>query len=274
MEKLEMQEVQKAALEILKEVAAICEEQNLRYYLIYGTLIGAIRHKGFIPWDDDLDIMMPREDYIKILDYFAAHKEEHKHLEVFNPDTCKDYPYMITRISDNRYRIETDNEKDCGMGVFIDIYPYDGLGRTWEEAVKFGMKGDRISSCCFLATREHYKWDQLNTFVKNVLRMPLFYVSKLMGKKYFQNKLSALAGLKLYDECEYIGCVVWLSGGERDMFKREWFDEYIEVPFEDASFRVPKEYDLVLKQTYGDYMKLPPVEERIGHHYYSVYRNE
>ena len=146
---LTIKETQRISLEILHTVAEICEEQHLRYALIYGTLIGAVRHHGYIPWDDDVDIMMPRPDYDKLLVYLKDHIQEYPHLQVFNRDECPEYPYMITRISDDRYVIEMANEKPFGMGVFIDIYPYDGLGKTKDEAIKYGLKGDRLSSLCY-----------------------------------------------------------------------------------------------------------------------------
>ncbi len=266
-----LEESQKIALQILKQIANICETQGYRYCLIYGTLIGAVRHKGFIPWDDDVDIMMPRPDYERLLLYVKENATKYPNLEVFNPNTNPDYPYMITRISDNRYVIDTDNEKDCGMGVFIDIYPYDGLGNSKKEAVKYGMKGDRLSSLCFLSTRQKYQWNSLLSATKNIAKLPLFLIAKCFGKNYFQKKLQSLACVKEYDENEYVGCVIWLSWGEKDMYKREWFEEVISVPFEDGYFNIPKEYDKILSHIYGDYMTLPPEEERIGHHFYKVY---
>ena len=88
-----------------------------------------MRHHGYIPWDDDVDIMMPRPDYDKLLIYLKGHICEYPNLKVFNREEYPEYPYMITRISDDRYVIEMANEKPFGMGVFIDIYPYDGLAR-------------------------------------------------------------------------------------------------------------------------------------------------
>ncbi len=130
---LSTREIQDVSLEILKQVADICEELNLRYYLMYGTLIGAIRHHGFIPWDDDVDIMMPRPDYERLLEFFEKNKIGD--LTVFSHENNDRYPYMIARISDDRYVIECENEESIGMGVFIDIYPFDGLGNSREEAL-------------------------------------------------------------------------------------------------------------------------------------------
>ena len=269
-EELSTREIQEVSLEILKNITDVCEKINLRYALIYGTLIGAVRHHGYIPWDDDVDIMMPRPDYNQLLDYLSEHKLPN--LTVFNRNTHPEYPYMITRISDDRYILEMDNEKSVGMGIFIDIYPYDGLGKTKDEAVKYGLKGDRLSSLCYQATRKHFAMETTVSPIRKVLKFPVFLISKIIGKNFFQNKLDKLAGMKEYDNSEFVGCVIWLSWGEKDIFKREWFDETIMMPFENYSFRVPKHYDEVLRHEYGDYMILPPEKDRIGHHFYRAYK--
>lgn len=268
---LTLQESQNISLEIMHTIADICEAEQFRYSLVYGTLIGAVRHHGFIPWDDDLDIMMPRPDHDKLLSYLKKHIEEYPHLRVFNHQECSAYPYMITRISDDRYEIEMANEKPYGMGVFIDIYPYDGLGDTPEEALKYGLKGDRLSSLCYQATRDHFAIENTTSALRKFIKLPVYLVSKLCGKDWFQNKLERLARVKDYDASEYVGCVVWLSGGMKDIFPRKWFDETVMAAFGKYEFRIPKEYDQILRHIYGDYMKLPPENERIGHHFYKIF---
>lgn len=272
MEELGIKDTQRISLEILHTIADICEKEGLRYYLIYGTLIGAIRHKGYIPWDDDVDIMMPRPDYEKFLDYMKKNSESYENLRVFNHRECKEYPYMITRVSDDRYTIDMDNEKPYGMGVFVDVYPYDGLGDTKEEALKFGLKGDRLSSLCYQSTRCHYAVETTKGIIKRIAKLPVYWAARIIGKDYFQNKLEKLEGKKEYDSSRYVGCVVWLSGGIKDIFPKKWFDEYIMVTFDKYQFRAPKYYDKMLRHIYGDYMELPPEKERVGHHYYRVYK--
>lgn len=269
---LTIRENQEVALDILSKIADICDRNNFRYYLIYGTLIGAIRHQALIPWDDDIDIMMPQDDYEQLLVYLSQHAEEFPHLKVFNPKTVATYPYMITRISDIRYQIDVENEADYGLGAFIDIYPFYGLGDTEQEALKVGMKGDRLSSACYQATRLSYKVENTKEWYRKILKYPAFLVTKLIGKDYFQKCLYQLAELKSYDESKYVGCVVWLSGGRKDIFPREWFDQAISVSMEGREYKVPAHYDDILTHIYGDYMQLPPEKDRIAHHRYKIYK--
>lgn len=269
---LTIQQTQAISLEILHTVANICEKQNFRYYLFYGTLIGAIRHHGYIPWDDDVDIMMPRPDYDKLLEYLRKHIKEYDHLQLFDPDDCPDYPYMIARVSDDRYYIVMENEKPYGMGVFIDIYPFDGLGNTHKEALKFALKGDHLSSIYYQATRDHFAIETTTSPWRKVVKLPFYWFSKAVGKDRIKGKLSSLARVKDYDSSKFVGPVLWLVGGDENVYPREWFDESIIVPYEKYRFRVPKRYDEVLRKGYGDYMQLPPEKDRIGHHYYKAYK--
>lgn len=269
-EALSLKEIQKVSLNILKQIADLCEEQNIRYYLCMGTLLGAIRHKGFIPWDDDIDIMVPRPDYDRLMEYLYNNKLPN--LTLFNRQTHKNYPYMISRISDDRYILEMENEESVGMGIFIDVYPMDGMGATLKEALKYGIYNDRMSSFCYQATRKHFAIENTKSTFRKIVKLPVYLVSKAIGKDFFMDRIEKHTGRYEYETSEWVGDLVWLNWGASEIFKREWFDEYIVVPFEEYEFRVPKEYDAVLRHEFGDYMTLPPVEERIAHHFYKAYK--
>ena len=261
-----------AQMEVLMEIDRICRKHGIQYFADSGTLLGAVRHKGFIPWDDDVDIMMPRPDYDKLIDYL--YKNKLPNLTLFDRRMYKDYPYMISRVSDDRYILEFDNEKSIGMGVFIDVYPIDGMGATLKEALKYGKPNDYLSSFCFQATRDHYALEMTKSPIRKLIKRPVFWFCKLVGKDFFQNRIEKRLGKYDYETSEWVGDLIWLCGGEKEIFKREWLDNYIMVPFEQYEFRAPKEYDYVLKQLFGDYMQLPLEEDRIGHHYYRAYRKD
>lgn len=272
MEELTLQDGQSISLNIMKVVADICEQEGLVYYLAYGTLIGAIRHKGFIPWDDDIDIMMPRQDYHKLIEYFEKHEADLKPLQLFSIYNCRNYPYMITRISDSRYVLDVQNEKSYGMGVFIDIYPLDGVGDTVVEYTKNKNRASRYSSLCFLSTRIRCEKGNTKSKIRLMIKWPAFLYAKVRGKNHFIKKLEKMVEKCDYVNSNYVGCLVWGSDGVKCIFPREWLDETILVPFEGYEFRIPKEYDAILTRLYGDYMKLPPEKDRIAHHFYKIYK--
>lgn len=143
--------MQEGALNILKKLDGICREQGLRYFLFYGTLIGAIRHKGFIPWDDDLDVAMPRPDFDRLVEYCRRHREELLPMRLMTVDDNPQYVYPIARFSDTRYRVKYQGIRDYGLGLFVDIYPLDGCGDTEEEArawVQQPMRDVKFINCC------------------------------------------------------------------------------------------------------------------------------
>lgn len=132
--KLTFREAQLGAYEVLKFIDKICKKHNLVYFLMYGSLIGAIRDKGIIPWDDDIDVMMPRPDYDKLIKYCGEHEKELYPFKLFENSLIPEYPHPIARMSDMRYKIEFNNEKDYGIGLFVDIYPLDGIGNNFKQA--------------------------------------------------------------------------------------------------------------------------------------------
>ena len=132
MKKINFREAQLGAYEILKFLDKFCRENNLKYFLMYGSLIGAVRDKGIIPWDDDIDIMMPRPDYDRLIQICAS--KDIAPFKLFEKSLVSKYPHPIARMSDQRYKIDFENEKDYGIGLFVDIYPLDGVGNDFAKA--------------------------------------------------------------------------------------------------------------------------------------------
>lgn len=272
MKKLTMKEVQLGSLNILKKIDEICRRENLQYCLAYGTLLGAVRHKGFIPWDDDIDIMMPRKDYDLLVDYFVRNKESLVPYELFSKQFNQDYPYMINRVSDSRYVLDVDNEKPYGIGLFVDVYPLDGAGNSVKEYTKKKNMSSRNAALCFLTSRKTVKRENTSSVIKYIMKYPAFLVAKILGRNFFMRRLDNLQRTCDYENSEYVGCMVWGSDeGIRDIFPKEWFREMIDVEFEGNLFKIPKEYDKILSRWYGNYMELPPEDKRIAHHFYDAY---
>ena len=275
MKKLTMKEVQQGSLNILKVIDRICRQNDLQYCLAYGTLLGAVRHKGFIPWDDDVDIMMPRKDYDLLVDYFVRNKEALEPYVLLNKQYNPNYPYMISRVSDNRYILDVDNEVSYGIGLFVDIYPLDGAGNTIEEYTKRKRESSRYAALCFLTSRIGVKRENTVSFCKYMLKYPAFLFAKILGRNFFMKRLENIQRRCDYSNSKYIGCMVWGSDeGLKGIFPKEWFSEMVDAEFEGDVFKIPKEYDKVLSRCYGKYMDLPPENKRIAHHFYDAYLKE
>lgn len=271
--KLSIEEIQKVSFEILKTIKEICDKEHLNYGLAFGTLIGAVRHKGYIPWDDDVDIIMPRPDFQKLMAYFKSHREELQPYEPLNRDVNPDYPYTMTRIIDNRYILDVDNEKPCGMGIFVDIYVLDGAGNSIDEARSLLNKTRKLPSSIFLSTRLKLKNGGTKGILKNIIK-PLFYLYvKLMGREYFVKKLYKIISKHEYDKSSYLACLEWDNTTGSATAKKD-IENPVNVEFNGAIFKAAANIDLYLSHAYGDYMTPPPEKDRVYHHLYKAYKKE
>ena len=266
---LSVREIQLVSLEILKRIDAICKEQGLTYYLTYGTLIGAIRHNGFIPWDDDVDIAMPRKDYDALQCYFESHGAELQPLIALHNTKSRKLPFLITRITDTRYKQIGECSEDVPeMGAFVDVYPLDGLGSTEEEAIAEKKRCHSLSvaylrSCNFSC---HNKGNGLFKRIAKTARAAL-----MRSPEYYENQLLLSCSNDIYESSSYIACKVWTVSRLSSVINPSCEFASVEyVPFEDMLAPVPAGFDSLLRRIYGDYMQLPPENERVGHHGYSI----
>lgn len=259
-----LRDIQLSSLLILKELDDICVNNNLDYFVMYGTLIGAARHKGFIPWDDDIDIMMPRDDYNKLIKLFS----DNDRFKMF----CKedvDYPYMISRLSDVRYELDVDNEKNYGIGLFVDIYPLDDISDFYFLSLVKGRIFGWLSSLYFLSSR--LKAPNNLHGMKGLLKKCGFIVSKLIGTNNIRKILSVKNSDKISKK--YVGCREWMTNDyKRNIFKYDLLKGRVRIPFEDIEVNAPANYDTILSNYYGEYMTLPPEKDRVPHHFYKAYK--
>lgn len=242
-----LEEKKKIQLEILKRVHDICEENGLYYFLGGGSLIGAVRHKGYIPWDDDVDLMMPRDDYNRLLRIINKSKGR---LYAFSAKSCGDYPYAFAKISDKCTRmVSREFCKISRLGIHIDIFPYDGIGGSGEitkiqYAVVRHMQA--IRECLIAAGKENQKISEPKRVALKICIAVMTGVAKIFKVK----------------NCERVGCIVAIRFGEKEIIRKEAFEKRILADFEQYQFYIPKGYDEYLRNLYGDYMSLPPQKDR------------
>lgn len=270
MNELSLREVQQESIKVLKVIKSICEKENLKYSLAWGTLLGAVRHKGFIPWDDDVDIMMPREDYEKFIRYCVKHAEELQPYQLFHYSTKSDYLYVLSRFSDSRFTVNYHNVHNYGLGTFVDVYPLDGLGSSYSDAKK-NMKRHRVNMRLIKVLEQDGFHASPDGMPRTLIKLLMYILAKCIGRNKLIRCLDKKCQVIRYTDSKYIG-IPTVEIMESCILKKEWMDELIDTRFEDECFPIPKQYDELLKHRYGEYMKLPPKEQQVGHHDYSVYK--
>ena len=267
-----MNELQSKILEILKVFIKVCDKHNLKYYLKGGSVLGAIRHKGFIPWDDDADVMMPREDFEKLLklqDEFAPYDYFVQHWK-----TDKKYLYGFAKIRDNK---TTMIEKPFALmeinhGIWLDIFPLDGFDYKDELRPKrYAHKMryiwvEMIGFCYLWSLRRKF---HLRTFFLDLV-LNLGALLWCWGNLFnYRNRwIDHWAKSIKYDEAKMVGSY-FSYYFTHEAFPKEWLGEGILVPFEDTMVRVPSEWDKYLTLVFGDYMTPPPEDKRGTLHFLS-----
>lgn len=261
---LTLREIQLGSLNVLLKLKDICVKHNIRYYLGYGTLIGAIRHKGFIPWDDDIDILMPREDYERLINLYLSNPEEFEPFELLHYKTNKKYIYSLARLSDPAYKIDYDNAKEYGLGLFVDIYPLDGKDLNDKRHLR---RMSHFNSIIYVGGHKHLR--KARNFLRNIPKFIFFIYTRFRSLNKLIAKSDRIAQKYDFFKMEYGCCLVT---GYDTIMKSEHFKESVELDFEGYKFACPAKYDEHLKEIYGDYMQLPPKEECVAHHYYKAYK--
>lgn len=262
----EIRKIQLEQLELIKVFKNICEKEHLTYYMIAGTMLGAVRHKGYIPWDDDADFAMPREDYEKLLEKAPKYLKEPFRLENYLLD--KSYIYYSSKLSSGRIKMEVDNRiKSRVEDVWIDIFPLDGMPDNG-----FLFAWHRFRMMVAKALYQFPNFDEIvvinkknRSMVEKVLIFigKHFRIGKLLSQKRRWNALDRV--LKKYSPKTSNRIIQPMGYKDRDIHKKAVFGEGAFYEFEGMQLRGPKDYDTYLTNLYGDYMTPPPESERVLH---------
>lgn len=256
-----LKDVQEVSLVLLKEFHKFCVEHNLRYSLTYGTLIGAVRHQGFIPWDDDVDVMMPRPDYDRFVklykddDRFACLAPE-KRNSLFAYARLVDLQRTFVRPGAPWSNVET--------GIWIDIFPIDGVEDNKEKFLEMVKRTYPIWRRTVLARQAMGTLSFKKSLMWNLKRLIKIVLYRNKHSKYFNKQMEVCKRFN-YDDCLHVSNLTHMLYASRSYFPKEMFENYIDIQFDNNKFKCIKDYHEFLKMIYGDYMTLPPEEKRKGH---------
>ena len=256
--------LQALQLSILIYVDRVCTRHGLRYYLVGGTLLGAIRHQGFIPWDDDIDIGMPRCDYERFIRVMEQGGESPYHLYYIG---CGGECFQThCKVYDERTVCLTPAGEPAlnEPGVALDIFAYDGYGNAYEAAVTRFMRAHGLQKAIAMSGRD------LPPSERTLKRSLIHLACCVIGKDRFYKAVCTYLRRRGVDRSQYVaGTNGWY--GSNEVQPASGFTKQVPVTFEGRTFPAPAGWEPYLRSLYGDYMQLPPVEQRVRPHHYDVY---
>jgi len=250
LEKDYKRKLQLRILDIVKDVDKICRENDIDYYILYGSALGAIRHQGFIPWDDDFDIGMTFDNYVKFLEICEKKLDKNKYY-VQTPEKEKNYYLSFSKIRDIRTTlIEEGNENiDIVRSVYIDVFPL------------VGIPNNKIKERILKINRAFMLSANMNVINNKFLRCIFDIILKIFGRRKILKYTTKRCFKYNTNDCEYWCSIADGDGYIQNKIKREIYGKPKYVKFEDIMLPVPENTDKYLKNIYGDYMKIPSEEQ-------------
>ena len=269
MKEISIEEMKQVELDVLREFHKICVENGFHYSIVGGTLIGAVRHKGFIPWDDDIDVTMTRPEYEKFKAFCKANKTG---FDLICNELYSNYGYLFPKLANPNTMIIDDNvdRYELRNGVGLDIFIYDGMGNTREEAVKRFNSTRAERELLVAANWKRYFRSKTHAWYYEPARLALYIASRPVNFTRLIQKIEKKYEKYDFNNYKYVGNLC-SDMRARSILPRNCFDDYVELDFEGEYFMAMKGYKEYLTTLFGDYMQLPPVEKRVTHHTFKAY---
>jgi len=268
MKEITDKELLQLQLDILRDVDSFCRENGIEYFLVGGTGIGAVRHGGYIPWDDDIDIGMIRPYYDKFL---ATFNGTYKNLRVYAPEIDWEYYAPYANVCDTRTLLleGANGHRKDEIGVKIDIFPYDGVPSDEAEFEVMRKKAIKLVDACYI---KRYMLSEVPNKTLRTVCSVLFRKLLQVPHSYarLQKRLKILAQKTSFETAEYLEKIVFPYSNNKPC-RKDLFESYCDMKYENLTVRNLKGYDEYLKSVFGDYMQLPPEEQRIAHHGFVAY---
>lgn len=268
MKVIDTPEMKQVLLDMLSELHRICEDNGLTYYLTGGTLLGAVRHKGFIPWDDDIDVLMPRSDYQKLLslsDFFFSNSD----FGIVDLFKTPNYIYPYAKLVHNRTIAEEFVDNKTHFGIWIDIFPLDNMSDNRKDAESLFYKIKKYRN--FLQVK-NVKNSNDRVFYKT-LALTVGKISTIFYSRFsILKKIDSLCRSYESTKMSKYVCVSSVGTyGIKEIMESDLYLKAVPLEFEGRIFNAPVGYINILSNFYGDFMKLPPKEKQVTHHSFNAY---
>lgn len=262
--KLDEAEIKEVELGVMDYIHNLCQKEKINYSLAYGTLLGAVRHKGYIPWDDDIDISLKRDEYDKL--YQAILRDNDPIYKVISWENDARYPYPFYRVYDARTVYDNNYiGNDIDLGICVDVFPFDYYTDVNKDMVK-------LDTYRRLSVYTLYGIHNKNAKLKNIVRYLLVLLFRLTRVKTWNQKMNILSMQE--KDGDFID---YLMENKRvsTKFDKSFLDTTIDSPFEDRVYKIPVAYQQILSAIYGDdFMEIPPIEKRVKHDDFLAYIKE
>ena len=247
---------QKIAKGVLKDIKDFCETNGYRYYLAYGTLLGAVRHNDIIPWDYDIDILMPRPDFERFIRE-TSENPINDHLHTFSYINERNYYLCFAKVCDTRTKLKiTKSRSKIPLGIWVDIFPLDAIPDDPQDQLILRNTCKRLQEKAILPVTLFKT--QKEKIVNYFNSLPIV----LKGQATYIAEMSKIASERDYESAKIIGSLSMFGEPEKFYVEKEAYDDYVMIPFGDTEYRCPKKYDDLLKKHYGNYLELPPEKDR------------
>lgn len=251
-------------INIIEDIDLFCKKNNIKYYIEGGTLIGAVRHKGFIPWDDDIDILMPRKDYERFIKSYNSNNSRYK---VICSNNSPQYYLAYAKVIDTRTVLKEDYDTAIELGANIDIFPHD-VFESKEDAVKINK---RVKLFRDILLAKNIRIERSRKLYKNLILMTMKTIGGFWSKGKLINIINNISSSQVNKEPQVMAPMVSMIYGERSILPVDYFEKTTLVEFEGMMLPAPFKWHEFLTSVYGDYMKLPPEEKRVSHHDFKVW---
>ena len=269
MKKIELNEQKKIMIELLEYFDRICRENNIKYSLIGGSLIGAIRHKGIIPWDDDIDVILSKSEYLKLIQILENMNDSRYKLLTIN--NCRGYNFPFPKLVDKRTFVVEPRllNQIKEYGIFIDIFSYSNTSNSEKIRIK-DFKKIKLLNSMMSRTKLDFKNDG---FKQNFLRLNKNILSKIIGYRNIIKFLNNIYNKYNNVDTDYVVSNWPVYNINKEVQKSKNIIEYTDVEFENMKIMIFKNYDEILRTTFGDYMQLPPENQRKAHGLIAYWRD-